>query len=132
MLGSEPLDCVDRAEHLSEIGAGRGEVERDVLALTDQPVRAVRQPVSIDLEPMAEPRLDDPVPGLHLVDQTVHVGDVIVVDTIEVLSDDRAEHQTAETWRRVDRQDHVSERDPSCWLNRTTVEDLQFGQEHHT
>ena len=130
MLDRQPLDGVDRTEHLGEVGAGRREVEREVVAVAEQPVRAVRQAVSIELEPVSKTGLHDAVTGLDLVDQAVDVGHVVVGHTTEMLRDDRAEQQPSEPGCRIDREHHVPERDPSGRLNGTTVEDLQFGQQH--
>ena len=57
----EALDGVDRPEHLGHAGAGRVEVEADLLAVADQAVRRQGEPVAIDLEAVAQAGLDDPL-----------------------------------------------------------------------
>ena len=60
----QSFDGVNRTEHLGHPGAGRVEVEADVLAVAEQPVGRQGEPVAIDLEAVAQAWLDDaPAPG---------------------------------------------------------------------
>ena len=130
MLGSEAFNGVDGAEHLCEIGAGRVEIERDVVTVADHPMVALRQAVAVDLETMAQAWLHDPVTALDRCEQTVDIGDEVVVDAVQVLRNDGAEQQPAEARCRIDRQHQMAERDPSrghCW---TCVPDLDLCQQH--
>ena len=128
--GIEPLDGVDGAEHLGHARAGRVEVEADLLAVAEQPMRRQGQPVTIDLEPVPQPGLDDPVVAVDLIDQAVDVGDQLVGDVPDVAGDDGTEQQAAEAWRRVDGQHQVAERDPPRRSERAGVPHLQLRQQH--
>ena len=99
-------------------------------SVAEQAVAAVRQPVTVDLEPVAQPRLHDSLAALDLVDQPHHVGHQIGVDAGEVLGDDGAQQQPTEPGRRVDRQHQVAERDPTGRHRRPGVEDLELGEQH--
>jgi hypothetical protein len=88
------------------------------------------QTVTIDLEPMAQPRLHDTLAVIHLGEQPMDVGDQIPIDIIEMGGDDRTEEQTAESGDRIDGQDQVPERHPASWCDGTRVPHLQLGQQH--
>ena len=126
----EPLDRVDRAEHLGEIAARGAEVELHLVALADQLVAAVREPVPVDLEAVAQARLHDAVALLDLADEPGDVAEQVVVDTADVVGDHGTEQEPAEAGRRIDRQHQVAERDPPGRHRRPGVEDLQLGQQH--
>ena len=130
MLDGQPFDGIDGTEYLGEVSACRGEVKREVVAVTDQSVGTVRQPVPVKLKPMPQAGLDNAPAGLYLVDQSVYVRHIVVGDSPEMLRDDCAKQQAPETGSRIDGEHHVSQRNPSGGLDGATVKDLQFGQQH--
>ena len=83
----------------------------------------MRQAVAVDLVAVAQTRLHDPLAASDFVDQAPDVRHEIVDDTDDVLGHDRTEQQSAEARRRLDRQHHVTERDPPGRHRRTGVED---------
>ena len=104
--------------------------KRDVVAVAHQAMTADGETVTVDLETMPQPRLDDALAALDLADQAVDVGDEIVVDAGQVGRHDRAEQQAAEARRRVDRQHHVPERDAARRHCGTGVPDLELSEQH--
>ena len=126
----EPFDGVHRTQHLGEIGAGTVEVEAQIVGVPDHPVPAAGEPVTVDLEPVSQARLHDPVAALDLVDQAVHVGKQLVVDAVDVIGDDGTEQQPAEAGRRVDGEDQVTERQAPGRYCRARVPDLELGEQH--
>ena len=91
---------------------------------------AKSEPVTIDLQAVAEPRLHDTSALTNLGDQPVDIGHLIIVETTEVRSDDGAKQQATEAGRWIDWQHHVSEGNAACRHGWSRVEDLQFGEEH--
>ena len=89
----------------------RVELEAQLVALTDELVQRPAEAVAVDLEAVAQPRLDDPLPRLDLADQAMDVGNEVLVDLVDVGGDDGAEEQAAEAGRRVGGQDEVAEGD---------------------
>ena len=90
------------------------------------------EPVAVDLEAMAKPRLHDALVAVDLVDQAVDVGDEVVGDVVDVAGDHCAEQQAAEPGRRVDGQHQVAEGDTPRGRQRPRVPDLELGQEHRS
>ncbi len=93
-------------------------------------MRRQRQPVTVDLEPVPQAGLDDPLVAVDLVDQAVDVRDQLDRDVADVTGDDGAEQQTAEARRRVDGQHEVAERDAPRRSERAVVPHLELGQQH--
>ena len=56
----------------------------EIVAVAHHPVPAAGEPVAVDLEPVPQARLHDPVAALDLVDQAVDVGMQLVVDAGDV------------------------------------------------
>ncbi len=109
---------------------GAVEIEAQIVGVPDQPVPAAGEPVTVDLEPVPQARLHDPVAALDLVDQAVHVGMQLVVDAVDVTGDDGAEQQPAEAGRRVDGEDEVAERQAPGGHGRARVPHLELGEQH--
>ena len=126
----ERLERVDGTEHLGEVAAGGAEVELDVVALADHAVAADGEPVAVDLEPVPEAGLDDPLAEFDLADQAGDVGQQVGVDASDVVGDDGTEQQSTESRRRIDREHEVPERHPPGGHRRPGVEHLQLGQQH--
>lgn len=57
----------------------------------------------INLETVAQARLNDPIATLNLMDQGVDGGDHLALDTPDVVSDDGAEQEATKARRRVGR-----------------------------
>ena len=129
VLRRQAFDGVDRTEHLRQICAGRVEVERDVVAVTEQTVSADRKTMPIDLESVPQTGLNDACTSFDLGDQPVDVGDQVVVDPVEMRSDDRPEQQSAEARRWVDWQDEVPKRNAPRRHRRARVPHLELGKE---
>ena len=126
----EPLDGVDRPEHLHQRAALRLQAEVDVVALALHPVDAGGEAVAVDLVAVQQARLHDALAAADLVEQAVDVGDEVVVDVGQVLGDHRAEQQPAEAGQRIDREHEVTERDTPGRRDRAGVPHLQLGQQH--
>ena len=91
---------------------------------------ALGQAVTVDLEPMAQPGLDDAVIALDRREQAMHVGDQIVFDPVEILGDDRAEQEATEARSRIDGKHQMPQREPARRLCGPGVPDLDLGQQH--
>ena len=73
-------------------------------------MEASRQTMSVDLETMAQSRLRDALLATNLTDQSVEVGVKVFIHLGHVIRHDRRKQDSAETGRRVDRQDEIAER----------------------
>ena len=88
--------------------------------------------MAVDLEPVAQAGLDDADVPVHLVDQTVDVGDQLGGEVGAMAGDDGPQQQPAEPWRRLDREHEVAERQPPGRRQRAGVPHLQLGQQHQS
>jgi hypothetical protein len=88
------------------------------------------KPVTVDLISVLQPRLHDTLAATDLIEESMHVGNEIVVHVGKMSSDHGAEQQPAEPGSRIDRQDEVAERDASRRRDGTRMPDFQFGQQH--
>ena len=86
--------------------------------------------MAVDLEAVAQARLDDAHVPVDLVDQPVHVGDEVVRHVADVAGDDRSEQQPAEPGRRVDGQHEVAQRHAPRRRQRPGVPHLDLRQQH--
>ncbi|MEL0041619.1 MAG: hypothetical protein VW685_09900, partial [Ilumatobacter sp.] len=73
---------------------------------------AAREPMPVDLVPVAESGLGHTPSLLHLGDEPTDVEQIIAVETTRVLGDDSAEEDPSETRSGVDREHEMSEGDP--------------------
>ncbi|CAN5704442.1 hypothetical protein BH18ACT2_BH18ACT2_21550 [soil metagenome] len=95
-------------------------------------MRRQGQAVAVDLEPVAQPGLDDAHVAVDLVDQPVDVGDEVGGQVGAVTGDHSTEQQPAEAGRRLDRQHEVAESDPPGRRQRPGVPHLQLRQQHES
>ena len=93
-------------------------------------MHADREPVTVDLIPMLQPRLHDTLAATDLIEEAMHVGNEFVVDIGKMSSDYSAEQQPAEPGSRIDRQDKVAEGDASRRRDGARMPDFQLGQQH--
>ena len=86
--------------------------------------------MSVDLEAVPQPRLDDALAVFDLGDEPPDVDVQVAVDPRDVVGDDSAEQQAAEAGGGIGRQHEVPEREPARRRQRTRVEDLDLGEQH--
>lgn len=84
----EPLDRIDRTEYLRQSAAIGVETELHVLALTLHAMSAHPETMAIDLEAVPETGLHDAFALLDLAEQTVNVGNEIVLDIVKMSRND--------------------------------------------
>jgi len=130
MLGREALRCIDRAKNLAQIGSVAIEIERDLVAVAEQTVAADGEPMTVDLKAVTESRLHDSSALADLGNQPMDIGNLIIVKTSKMRSDDRTEQQATEAGRRIYRKHHVAESNTARWHGGPGVENFQFGEEH--
>jgi hypothetical protein len=130
MLECKSFRSIDGTEDLAQIGSGAVEIERNLVAVADQAMVADGEPMAVDLKTVAEPRLHDSPALADLSNQSVHIGNLLIVEASEVRSDDRTQQEATEAGRWIDRKHHVSEGNTACRHSGPRVEDLQFSEEH--
>jgi hypothetical protein len=106
------------------------EVEGDVISVAEHAMVALGQTVTIHLEPVTQPWLDDAIASFDRGQEPMDVGDELVLDSIEILSNDRSEQEATEARSGIDGKHQVPECQSTRRLSGAGVPDLDLGEQH--
>ena len=124
----ETLDCIDRGKSLLEWTRCLGQLERHVLTVARQAMSRAGQTHMIDLKAVQQPGLHDPLTVLDLVHQPVQIGQQVLINAVEIRSQNSSEKQPTEAWQRIDGQKQMAERKPPGGGNGAGMPHFKFGQ----